>query len=60
MDMIYTFEQVLELLGVERRWIAAKVASGFLQSYKIGNKRFFLHSDIVEFIQVSGEKSKVD
>ena len=56
-DKIYTVDALCDLLQVSRRYLEKQVKGYRLQSYKVGNRRYFLHSDVITYIKRFGDAS---
>lgn len=57
-DNIYTIDKLSELLGVDNNTLSRKAQKGEIPSYKVGNKRYFLHSEIIDYIKSHASNSQ--
>lgn len=54
----YTLEELAEKLKVTKEWIGEQVEKGDLIKCKKGKRSYFLHSDVVSFIE-SGREADI-
>ena len=50
-DKIYTAAEAAEALSVTTRSLTDEARLGFIKGYKRFNRWYFLHSDLVKYIQ---------
>ena len=55
----YTLEELAERLKVTTQWIGEKVQEGKLIKCKVGRASYFLHSDVLNFIE-SGRVENIE
>ncbi len=51
LDRWMTAEEVAEWLGMSRDWVYDRARCGDLPSYKIGGRRRFLHTELLEAVK---------
>jgi excisionase family DNA binding protein len=50
-DNIYNVDSLSTLLGLQKDRILRLAQNGTIPSYKVGKNRFFIHSEILEYIK---------
>jgi excisionase family DNA binding protein len=48
---ILTIQEVADFLRIHRTTVTRLAKSGEIKSYKLGNRRLFLHNEVIEFFE---------